>query len=767
MSGFKLLAIVPLKDCDTKFRKNLSIGTPYKFFNNVTIELNEASSKINKVVINNQNTIEDLYNLPNGIKVEISAVVGLNGSGKSTLIELLYYFIYAISIHNGKEKLLEEHSEIIQEKINYQNNDTNKIYSDSKKSNSLDLLKISKNHDLTFYKKDFEGITSSQTLIKNALRKRSEYLHEIRKNDKENEDLIKEKLAVSLVYETSKGIHSISFLNGEVKYFKYNSNGIPEIDNNFFFDPFFYSICLNYSHHSLNSKVIGNWVNSLFHKNDGYVTPVVINPMRDDGNFNINRELHLSNERVMSNLTYDVVNNPEVSLLKKYELRKFLFSVKKDIPLIRCKGFEDKNAEFKESITKYYEKDEFDNLKSVRLVRSILGKNTLVNYTNYQDYAIGYLEKKIDKIKNNYSQLFSDVNGNFSNSKFMYILRTNKSHITKKLRQTINFIDKTNNNKSIWNKTKNYDYEEFSIDQFKSWLSECDSNYQKLSPSDLMNFALPGFFNIDFEIITKDKTVIKLSDLSSGEQQMIFNINTITYHLYNLQSIHSDKDDKSNEEEESINRLKYKNVSIILDEVEIYYHPEMQRELTFNLLSALENIKEKGQKGLESIHIIYLTHSPFILSDVSSTNILRLKNGKIEKNLKETFASNVHDLLANDFFLENGFMGELAKKRIEETILYLNYKIYEKKRQEIDNNTDVAEENDVIEFSKFKKLKDQVRIWDKDYHKKIINLIGEPIIKNKLQKMYYDVFEEDDRNSIKDEILSLAQKAGLDIKFNN
>ena len=200
MSGFKLLAIVPLKDCDAKFRKNLSIGTAYKFLNNVTVELNKDNSKIIKVVIDKQNTIEDLYNLKNGINVEISAVVGLNGSGKSTLIELLYYFIYAISIHNDKEKLLEEHSEIIQKKINYQKNDTDKIYSDSKKTNPLDLLKITKNHELTFYKKDFEGITSSQTLIKNALRKQSEYLRLKKKNDKKNEDLIKEKLAVSLVY---------------------------------------------------------------------------------------------------------------------------------------------------------------------------------------------------------------------------------------------------------------------------------------------------------------------------------------------------------------------------------------------------------------------------------------------------------------------------------------------------------------------------------------------------------------------------------------
>lgn len=753
MSGFKILAIVPLKGCDIKFRKNLNLGTPYKFFNEVTIELNNENSKIVKAVIDKQNRIEDLYNLKNGINVEISAVVGLNGSGKSTLIELLYYFIYAISIHNDRDKLLEEHSEIIQNLINYQRENTDKLYSDSKRTNPLDLLKITKNHDLTFYKKDFEGITSGQTLIKNALRKRSEYLLEIKNKDKENEILIKEKLAVSLVYETFEGVHSISFLNGKVEYYKYDSSGKPAIDDNFFFDPFFYSICLNYSHHSLNSKVIGNWVNSLFHKNDGYVTPVVINPMRDEGNFNINRELHLSNERVMSNLTFDVVNNPEVSLLKKYELKKFLFSVKNDFTLIKCIGFQDENADFKASITKYLEKDEFDNLKSVRLVRSILGKNSLVKYTNYQDYALGYLEKKIEKIKNNYSQLFNDVNGNFSNSKFMHYLRTSESHVTKKMRQTINFIEKTSNPNSIWNKSSNHNYEEFNLVEFKSWLAECNPNYQKLGPSGLMNFALPGFFNIDFEIATKDKIKLKLSDLSSGEQQMIFNINTITYHLYNLQSIHVDKDDENVDEVESnkkVERLKYKNVSIILDEVEIYYHPEMQRELTFNLLNTLENIKGKDDIGIESIHIIYLTHSPFILSDIPSSNILRLKNGMIEKIAQETFASNVHDLLANDFFLENGFMGELAKKRIEETILFLNYKMSEKKL------LDVAK----YDFSKLK-------IEDKDYYRKIINLIGEPIIKNKLQKMYYDVFQEDDRNNIKEEILSLAQKAGLDIKFNN
>ncbi|WP_264550272.1 hypothetical protein [Flavobacterium sp. N2820] len=751
MSGFKLLAIIPLKGCDKKFRKNLSVGTPYKFFDDITIELGKDNSKILKAFINKQNRIENIYNLKNGINVEISAVVGLNGSGKSTLIELLYYFIYAISIHNNREKLLEEHSEKIQSIINYQRENTDKLYSDSKKTNLLDLLKIAQNHDLTFYKNDFEGITSGQTLIKNALRKRSEYLHKIKKNDKENEILIKEKLAVSLVYETIEGVHSISFLDGKVKYYKYDSNGKPEIDNNFFFDPFFYSICLNYSHHSLNSKVIGNWVNSLFHKNDGYVTPVVINPMRDEGNFNINRELHLSNERVMSNLTYDVVNNSEVSLLKKYELKKFLFSVKNDITLIKCKGFQDKNADFKVSITKYLEKDEFNNLQSVKLVRSILGKNSLIEYTNYQDYALGYLEKKIIKIKNNYSQLFNDVKGNFSNPKFMHYLRTSESHVTKKLRQTINFIEKTSNPNSIWNKSSNHNYEEFSLDEFKSWLAECNPNYQNLGPSGLMNFALPGFFNIDFEIATRDKAKIKLSDLSSGEQQMIFNINTITYHLYNLQSIHEDKDDEKADQVKSnkkVERLKYKNISIILDEVEIYYHPEMQRELTFNLLNTLENIKEVGQKGIESIHIIYLTHSPFILSDLTPSNILMLDEGKIEfKDDFKTFGANIYDLLADSFFLKS-FTGKFAELKINETIEWL-FDLYNKLN------------NGELNSFPSSDLKEK--------HKQIIDIIDEPILKRKLLEIYSIVFSEDnDKERQIKEVTKIAESLGLKVtKIDN
>lgn len=762
MSGFRLLAIIPLQNCDEKFRKNLTIGTPYKFANNLFIELDNEKSKIERALIDKKSDINDLYKLNNDINIEVSAVVGLNGSGKSALIELLYYFIYAISIHNNKKGLLEEHSETINKKIKNQEKDAEKLYSDSKKVSALNLFKILKDNDLSLYKKDFEGITSSQTLIKNALRKCSEYLYEIRRNDQKNEQLIKEKLAVSLVYETSEGVHSISFSDGNVKYYKINSEGKPEEDNNFFFDPFFYSICLNYSHHSLNSKVIGNWINSLFHKNDGYATPLVINPMRDEGNFNINRELHLSNERIMSNLTFEVANKSKVSLLQKYDLQKFLFTVKNNFSLIKCGGIKDKNNDQKSAFTKYYDKEEFDNLVSVKLVRSLLGNEFLNDYTNYQDYALGYLESKIDKIKNNYAQLFRDKNNNFNDAKFKSFLRKDKSHITKKLRQTINFIDKTNNLESIWNnEVDHHDNAKLSLEQFRAWLSECHKDYKKLNPSSLMDFALPGFFNIDFEITAKNKKVVRLSELSSGEQQMIFNINTITYHLYNLQSIHAVKEEDEFEEDD-VKRLAYKNVSIILDEIEIYYHPEMQRQFTFNLLNALENVKVKGQKGIESIHIIYLTHSPFILSDVSSSNILRLNNGKIQKMEQETFAANVHDLLANDFFLEKGFMGEFAKKEINNVIDYLNIQ----KLQNRNHLLNTAIENSTSSTEKEQLEKEQLennrritihrvvesKKYDKEYCKRVIELVGEPMLSSSLMELYIEAYPLDKQDFIQFQI---------------
>ena len=47
-----------------------------------------------------------------------------------------------------------------------------------------------------------------------------------------------------------------------------------------------------------------NWLMGLFHKNDGYQTPIVLNPMRDNGNINVPKENKLAAERLNNMLLY-------------------------------------------------------------------------------------------------------------------------------------------------------------------------------------------------------------------------------------------------------------------------------------------------------------------------------------------------------------------------------------------------------------------------------------------------------------------------------
>lgn len=69
----------------------------------------------------------------------------------------------------------------------------------------------------------------------------------------------------------------------------------------------FYTIVINYSHYAYNSleyqsEIMGRykkkfWIEALFHKNDGYRTPIVLNPFRERGNIDINVETELAEQR--------------------------------------------------------------------------------------------------------------------------------------------------------------------------------------------------------------------------------------------------------------------------------------------------------------------------------------------------------------------------------------------------------------------------------------------------------------------------------------
>lgn len=150
---------------------------------------------------------------------------------------------------------------------------------------------------------------------------------------------------------------------------------------------------------------------------------------------------------------------------------------------------------------------------------------------------------------------------------------------------------------------------------------------------------------------------------------------------------------------------------ILLDEPEARMHPELTRNFINEMILFLKDLSEEKKK----FQVVISTHSPFILSDIQSNNILYLEkdsNGycKPEKKMINTFGANIHTLLKDGFFMSST-MGEFVTNKIKEVISSINdYNI-----------EDVTEE--------------QKNEW-----LYIINSIGEPLIQNRIMKMFNDKF---------------------------
>ena len=150
--------------------------------------------------------------------------------------------------------------------------------------------------------------------------------------------------------------------------------------------------------------------------------------------------------------------------------------------------------------------------------------------------------------------------------------------------------------------------------------------------------------------------------MSSGEKQLLNNFGALIYHLRNIDSVTDE------------GRL-YENVNIILEEIELYFHPEYQRKVVNMLLEKLYAI---SFLHIKRISITFVTHSPFILSDIPLCNVLFLKGGKpaYTQMQENTFGANIHGMLKNGFFLPSLPMGEFAHEKINGLFEKLNgYKL--------------------------------------------------------------------------------------------
>ena len=106
---------------------------------------------------------------------------------------------------------------------------------------------------------------------------------------------------------------------------------------------------------------------------------------------------------------------------------------------------------------------------------------------------------------------------------------------------------------------------------------------------------------------------------------------------------------------------------LILDEVEMSFHPEWQRRFISRLLAFMQMLASEEYK----VQIIYTTHSPITLSDMPKecVNMLDRKEGNTvalkETEKQQSFGGNVFDLYNDSFFMENGLIGEYAVSKIK------------------------------------------------------------------------------------------------------
>ncbi|MCF7753049.1 ATP-binding protein [Paenibacillus sp. FSL L8-0435] len=152
---------------------------------------------------------------------------------------------------------------------------------------------------------------------------------------------------------------------------------------------------------------------------------------------------------------------------------------------------------------------------------------------------------------------------------------------------------------------------------------------------------------------------------------------------------------------------------IFIDEGELYYHPEWQRNYIKTLIDSIDRTVTQTDSKLQ---VVITTNSPFIISDILSEDITYLSKEK--EGFQDTFGQNIHKLLTQNFFMDYT-IGEYSRELIVRITEWLSKRDESKIREELSHYY-----NEYIE--------------SKDFFKKIndlINKIGEPIYKRKLLDM--------------------------------
>lgn len=229
--------------------------------------------------------------------------------------------------------------------------------------------------------------------------------------------------------------------------------------------------------------------------------------------------------------------------------------------------------------------------------------------------------------------------------------------------------------------------------------------------------------------------------LSTGEKAILdFYSSLYSYIDTNKESIH----------------LNYENFLLLLDEPDLGFHPLWKKKFIEAISSTLPIIfskmtphiydEKKYVKVRENplLQIIFTTHDPLTLSDIPSSSVIYLKKqGNFSRIVKDdernqkTFGANINELLADSFFIDDGLMGEFAKRKIQDLVLYLTF------NEDLPKGETNTKPNE---------------IWDQGSALSLIKTVGEPVIKERLQSLFDRKFTIGEKETLEIRIKELQQK---------
>ncbi|WP_299317306.1 AAA family ATPase [uncultured Maribacter sp.] len=206
--------------------------------------------------------------------------------------------------------------------------------------------------------------------------------------------------------------------------------------------------------------------------------------------------------------------------------------------------------------------------------------------------------------------------------------------------------------------------------------------------------------------------------LSAGEQNLLNFYSRFYYAKNEVLKIEKDYTEEVDER-----------IVIFIDEGEVGYHPEWQRLYFNQVVKYLTDLFENRE-----IQLLLTTHSPFVLSDIPKENVIFLNKDKKGNAVKEefemekTFGANIYSLLADSFFMENGTIGEFAKKKIKWVV-------------EILDANDAQLSSEVLKEVNY-----------------IIDSVGEPLIKQQLEILRNNILNEDKVSTLERQVRELKNE---------